>query len=217
MAREFAEVFASLRAERGLSQRQAAADLGISQALLSHYEKGIRQPRFEFVVRACGYYGVSADYMLGISDVPINPYTAALPRRDGAEDRLLSDGRLADLLHVCAVTARLLCQTYGDGAMHTFYEVIGAHLYEVLRLFETRARCDVFGDGGMPVPAALLTVFQEMEDLRLRQLMRDTDGETEFLWDRAEAERIRDALASADRAFRALLRHYENDAGEDRP
>ena len=31
-----------LRTEKGLSQKDAAADLGVSQALLSHYEKGIR-------------------------------------------------------------------------------------------------------------------------------------------------------------------------------
>jgi len=61
----FASVLSGLRREHGLSQRQAAADLGVSQALLSHYENGLREPRLEFVVRACDYYGVSADYMLG--------------------------------------------------------------------------------------------------------------------------------------------------------
>ena len=70
MAREFAEVFASLRAERGLSQRQAAADLGISQALLSHYENGAREPGLSFVCRACDYYGVTADYLLCRSTHP---------------------------------------------------------------------------------------------------------------------------------------------------
>jgi transcriptional regulator with XRE-family HTH domain len=33
--------------------------------LLSHYENGIREPRLEFVLKACDYYGVSADYILG--------------------------------------------------------------------------------------------------------------------------------------------------------
>ena len=54
-----------LRRERGLSQRAAAAALGISQALLSHYENGAREPGLAFVCRACDYYGVSADYLLG--------------------------------------------------------------------------------------------------------------------------------------------------------
>ena len=55
----------ALRRARGLSQRTAAADLHISQALLSHYENGTRQPGLAFVCRACEYYGVSADYLLG--------------------------------------------------------------------------------------------------------------------------------------------------------
>ena len=65
MARGFSETMASLRRERGLSQRTAAADLGISQALLSHYENGAREPGLAFLCRACDYYGVSADYLLG--------------------------------------------------------------------------------------------------------------------------------------------------------
>ena len=50
---------------KGVSQRTAAGVLGISQALLSHYENGIREPGLTFVVKACDYYGVSADYLLG--------------------------------------------------------------------------------------------------------------------------------------------------------
>lgn len=64
----FSNQLALLRREKGCSQRQAAADLGISQALLSHYEKGLREPRLEFVVKCCDYYGVSADFILGRTD-----------------------------------------------------------------------------------------------------------------------------------------------------
>lgn len=51
--------------KRGISQRKAAKELGISQALLSHYENGIREPGLAFVKKACNYYHVSADYLLG--------------------------------------------------------------------------------------------------------------------------------------------------------
>ena len=63
--KSFGMILSSLRKETGLSQRQAAFDLGISQALLSHYENGAREPKLEFVVKACDYYDVSADYILG--------------------------------------------------------------------------------------------------------------------------------------------------------
>ena len=65
MATEFSRTLSLLRQERGVSQRTAAGDLGISQALLSHYENGIREPGLAFVVRACDYYHVSADFILG--------------------------------------------------------------------------------------------------------------------------------------------------------
>ena len=65
MATEFSRTLSLLRKERGISQRTAAGDLGVSQALLSHYENGIREPGLAFVVRVCDYYHVSADYMLG--------------------------------------------------------------------------------------------------------------------------------------------------------
>ena len=52
MASEFSRTLSLLRQERGVSQRTAAGDLGISQALLSHYENGIREPGLLFVVTA---------------------------------------------------------------------------------------------------------------------------------------------------------------------
>lgn len=70
MERNFSATMSGLRRERHLNQRTVAADLGISQALLSHYETGAREPGLDFVCRACKYYNVSADYLLGLSDSP---------------------------------------------------------------------------------------------------------------------------------------------------
>ena len=65
MNAEFSRTLSLLRQEKKVSQRAAAQALGISQALLSHYENGIREPGLVFVVKACDYYGVSADFLLG--------------------------------------------------------------------------------------------------------------------------------------------------------
>lgn len=62
---DFARSLSLLRREKGVSQRSAAKELGISQALLSHYENGVREPGLAFVRRACDYYRVSADFLLG--------------------------------------------------------------------------------------------------------------------------------------------------------
>ena len=67
MSAEFSAKLSMLRKEKDVSQKQAAADLGVSQALLSHYEKGIRECSLDFVKKSAAYYGVSADYLLGLS------------------------------------------------------------------------------------------------------------------------------------------------------
>ena len=54
-----------LRRERGLRQKEAAEQLGVAQALLSHYENGKRECGLDFLVSAANFYGVSVDYILG--------------------------------------------------------------------------------------------------------------------------------------------------------
>ena len=82
MDRSFPETLSALRREKNINQRTAAAELGISQALLSHYENGAREPGLSFVCRACDYYGVSADYLLGRSDLPDAAFNAAVTAGD---------------------------------------------------------------------------------------------------------------------------------------
>ena len=65
MNNDFPRIITFLRKERGLSQKKVAEDLGISQALLSHYEKGIRECGLDFLIKVSDYYDVSTDYLLG--------------------------------------------------------------------------------------------------------------------------------------------------------
>ncbi|MDD5924025.1 MAG: helix-turn-helix transcriptional regulator [Clostridia bacterium] len=65
MENNFGRTITLLRKERKLSQKQVANDMGVSQALLSHYEKGIRHCSFELLVAFADYYNVSCDYLLG--------------------------------------------------------------------------------------------------------------------------------------------------------
>ena len=81
MNRTFTETLYVLRHERNISQRTAAEALNISQALLSHYENGAREPGLDFVRRACDYYGVSADYLLCRSENPDSTASAAAAAR----------------------------------------------------------------------------------------------------------------------------------------
>ena len=86
----FCATLAALRRDKGVSQRKAAADLHISQALLSHYENGAREPGLPFLCRACDYYGVTADYLLGREKKAASPDPAAMREMAGAM-RALAD------------------------------------------------------------------------------------------------------------------------------
>ncbi len=61
----FPRIITLLRTERNITQKDAAHDLNISQALLSHYERGARECGLDFLIKIADYYGVSCDYLLG--------------------------------------------------------------------------------------------------------------------------------------------------------
>lgn len=65
MSTVFAARITSLRKERNMSQKEVALSLGISQALLSHYEKGVRECGLDFVLKCAEFYNVTTDYLLG--------------------------------------------------------------------------------------------------------------------------------------------------------
>ena len=79
---QFSRLILLLRKEKGISQKKAAEELELSQALLSHYEKGIRECGLDFVIKAAKYYEVSADYLLGLSPNK----TGAIIRADDIPD-----------------------------------------------------------------------------------------------------------------------------------
>lgn len=82
MNTNFNERLVELRTEKGLSQKDAAADLDVSQALLSHYEKGIREYNLAFLCKVAEYYNVTTDYILGLTDSRSGLETSALEDRE---------------------------------------------------------------------------------------------------------------------------------------
>ena len=82
MNTSFNKRLVELRTEKGLSQKDAAADLGVSQALLSHYEKGIREYSLSFLCKVAEYYNVTTDYILGITDSRSGLNSTALDDRE---------------------------------------------------------------------------------------------------------------------------------------
>lgn len=57
-----------LREDKDLSQKEIAALLNISQSTYSRYESGFLDIPSEILISLSKLYGVSTDYILGLSD-----------------------------------------------------------------------------------------------------------------------------------------------------
>ena len=62
-----------LRKEAELTQDELAAILSINKHSISSYERNKSEPPDDLKIAIAEYFGVSADYLLGITDVP-SPY-----------------------------------------------------------------------------------------------------------------------------------------------
>ena len=61
----FSETLARRRRERGLTQAELAARLGISKSAVSMYERGNREPELELLEAMADVFGVSVSALLG--------------------------------------------------------------------------------------------------------------------------------------------------------
>ncbi|MGO5023535.1 helix-turn-helix domain-containing protein [Lawsonibacter sp. LCP25S3_G6] len=66
----FSERLIDLRKTRGLSQAQAAKEIGAAPRAYQNYEYGTAEPRLSTLVRIADFYGVSLDYLAGRTDTP---------------------------------------------------------------------------------------------------------------------------------------------------
>ena len=61
-----------LREQRRLNQEGLAMKLNVSQSTISAYEIGERTPDLEMLIEMADFFGVSLDYLVGLSDVKQN-------------------------------------------------------------------------------------------------------------------------------------------------
>ena len=137
---DFSRSLALLRREKGVSQREAARELGISQALLSHYENGVREPGLLFVRKACDYYHVSADFLLGRSMSRDGTTIGAEELYDASaeKDNVLRGSIAATLnkkllVNSIGVLFDLLGKAGGRGAIQAASDYLSAAIYKLFR------------------------------------------------------------------------------------
>ena len=56
-----------LREDNDLTQAQIADLLGTSQTMYARYERGANEMPIHHLLTLCGFYNVSADFLLGVS------------------------------------------------------------------------------------------------------------------------------------------------------
>lgn len=67
---EYNEIIRALREDRDLTQADIAKILGTTQQYYGQYELGKRPLHIDHLKTLCQFYGVSSDYILGLSKEP---------------------------------------------------------------------------------------------------------------------------------------------------
>lgn len=70
--KEYWMVLRELREDRDIKQDTVARILGTTQQVYSRYENGINEMPIRHLRTLCEYYGVSADYVLGLKRKKVN-------------------------------------------------------------------------------------------------------------------------------------------------
>ena len=61
-------IMRNLREDRDLTQKEVAAVINKSQQGYSHIEDGRAELKIEDLIKLCKFYGVSADFFIGLSN-----------------------------------------------------------------------------------------------------------------------------------------------------
>ncbi len=64
----FSERLKDLRKEAGISAKQLAKELGISDSIIIRWENDQREPTISNLYKISVYFKVSADYLIGLED-----------------------------------------------------------------------------------------------------------------------------------------------------
>ncbi|MBE6988863.1 MAG: helix-turn-helix transcriptional regulator [Ruminococcaceae bacterium] len=182
MQEEFARRLSLLRQEKKLSQRKVAQSLGVSQALLSHYENGVREPGLSFVVNASRFYGVSCDYLLGNAisrdGMGLNPdtiYDVSEQKDNVLRGSVFVMLNKKLLVNSVSMLMEILSKTGSKELANEVCNYLTIAFYKVFRLVY---RCDKANNlSEFPVPEDTFSESCDMEmkksELRLKELAKE--------------------------------------------
>ena len=76
---DYRTVMRNLREDRDLTQREVGKVINKSQPGYSHIEDGRAELKIDDLIKLCRFYGVSADYFIGLSDIPEQSHRSKKP------------------------------------------------------------------------------------------------------------------------------------------
>ena len=185
MNADFSRVLSLLRQEKGISQRKAAAALGISQALLSHYENGVREPGLAFVAKACDYYHVSADYLLGRSlsqdgtVIEAEELTDASEGKEDLKGSVMAKFQKKLIVNTASVLFDLLGQTNNKEAVSQASAYLSGALYQLFRLLYRAAGGNesYFATGNVSFDMDVMSADMTLARIQYAKALTDYPGE----------------------------------------
>ncbi len=64
----FAKRLNELRTENKLSMKQLAQKINVTDGAISNWENDINEPKISYLIKLAKFFGVSADYLLGLDN-----------------------------------------------------------------------------------------------------------------------------------------------------
>ena len=198
MREDFARTLSLLRQEKGISQRKAAAELGVSQALLSHYENGVREPGLNFVTKACDFYNVSADFMLGRTMsrdgaiiVSEDVYDASQEKGNVLKGSIMATLQKKLVVNTACVLFDLLGKVGNREAITAAGDYLSGALYQLLRLLyrASGGNESYFATDSVALDSGRFTADMLLARARYAEAVAAHEGEFPSMSDQALAER----------------------------
>lgn len=195
----FSERLTQLREDRGLKRQEVADALEISRASLEYYEKGQRKPDIEVAARIAKYYGVSTDYLVGVSAAQVT----------ASENETLKT--VCDYLGISETSAEQVSYLTSIGYSTNMDAILSSEIIEILA-----TSLDDYDKKSIEKAIAYMTLSEaktKKDKERLKEEYRQADDRLEFegykMWNRIK--RVLDTLCHySDEEIKDILEKSSN-------
>lgn len=195
----FSERLTQLREDRGLKRQEVADALEISRASLEYYEKGQRKPDIEVAARIAKYYGVSTDYLVGVSAAQVT----------ASENETLKT--VCDYLGISEASAEQVSYLTSIGYNTNMDAILSSEIIEILT-----TSLDDYDKKSIEKAIAYMTLSEaktKKDKERLKEKYRQADDRLEFegykMWNRIK--RVLDTLCHySDEEIKDILEKSSN-------